>query len=356
MKDQELAYLIALSQYPKFGPRRLQKLLAFFSSPEIAFQADKQALMTAGIPGKIAEGFCFLRNDIHPNQLLERLHQAGVKPVTFADDNYPDLLKHIFDPPIILYVQGKITKQPGIGIVGSRKASLYGKQMAQEFASALARAGQVVISGLAYGIDEAAHQATVDAGGVTIGVLAHGHEQMTSRARYLAQKMLEQGGAIISEFFPDIPAQRHHFPIRNRIISGMSHSLLVVEAGLKSGSLITAKSALEQGRDVYAIPGPITSATSHGTNQLIKDGALVTTSPQDLCEALNLSHPPQPERAPVETEEEAKLLDHLSKQPVHINELCRLLDCPSPALASTLAQLELKGRAKQIGGMYYVLI
>jgi DNA processing protein len=356
MKTDELAYLIALSQYPKFGARRLQKLLAFFSSPKIAFHADKQALMTAGIPGKIAEGFCFLRNDIHPEQLLDRLDKAGVKPITFADENYPDLLKHIFDPPVVLYVQGKITKQPGIGIVGSRKASFYGKQMAQEFSSALAQAGQVVISGLAYGIDEAAHQGTVDAGGVTIGVLAHGHEQMTSRTRYLSQKMLETGGAIISEFFPNIPAQRHHFPIRNRIISGMSHSLLVVEAGLKSGSLITAKSALEQGRDVYAIPGPITSETSHGTNQLIKDGALVALSPQDLCEALNLTHPPQPERGPIETEEEAQLLDYLSKQPIHINELCRLLELPTHALASTLALLELKGRTKQIGGMYYVLI
>jgi DNA processing protein len=356
MPEQDLAYLIALTRYPKFGPRRLQKLLAFFGSPQIAFEAETTALIAAGIPAKLAEGFVHLRQEIYPDQLLPQLERAKITPLAFTDDHYPELLSHIYDPPVILYVAGELPKIPGVGIVGSRRASVYGKSVAHDFATALAVAGQPVVSGLAYGIDEAAHQATVAAGGATIGVLACSHDEMPTRTRYLASKMIEHGGAIVSEFFPGTPAQAFHFPIRNRIISGMTHSLLVIEAGLPSGSLITAKSALEQGRDVYAVPGPITSPTSKGTNQLIKDGAHVANSTEDLIKALDLAHPPIAERRPAETEEEEAILEHLSKQPVHINELSRLIETSTHQLAATLTQLEIKGRTKQIGGMYYVLL
>lgn len=338
----------------------MTRLLAHFDSMKHAFEAEANDLKQAGIPLKTALGFVHARDEISPAQIHQRTIDLGFSAITINDETYPALLRQIYDPPAILYIEGKLPSNEvaHLAIVGSRKASPYGLSVVSELSRQIAESGVVVVSGLAFGIDEAAHMATVKAGGTTVAVLAHGLLMHTSRGRYVTDKIVESGGAIISEFPLSAPALKQNFPYRNRVISGMSHGTLIIEATEKSGSLITARAALDQNREVFAVPGPINSLTSVGTNNLIKMGAHPTTGVADILDILEVSHVQEkaiPKPKP-DSKEEAAILDLLSKTPIHIDELIRETQLNSQKIASTLSLMEMKGRARQIGGMYYILV
>ena len=325
-----------------------------------AFHADRNMLIAAGVTPKTVDQFIHLREQILPDQLLEKVKRAGLTAITKQDATYPKLLREIYDPPPVLFIKGKLpaNETAHLAIVGSRKATPYGLRIASQFSQELAESGIVIVSGLAYGVDEAAHTATVKAGGITVAVLACGILSLNSRQRYLADKIVDTGGAVISEFPINANALRHNFPIRNRIISGMSHGTLIVEAAIKSGSLITARSAMEQGRDVFAIPGPIHSPSSAGTNELLKTGAHLVTDTKDILEVLAVDYKKVEKASKTiipDSKEEGLILDLLSKNPIHIDEMVRSTQLAAATIAATLSLMEIKGRTKQIGGMYYVL-
>jgi len=358
--DKDLPYWVALNEYIKFGPRSMARLYDYFDSMESAFQAQVTDLIKAGIPEKVAKGFVHLRSEIDPAKLMNEITRNQITVVKIDDDDYPSLLKTIYDPPPLLFARGILpaADYAHVAMVGSRKATDYGLFMAKKLASDLSDAGAVIVSGLAYGIDEAAHLATVRNKGITVAVIASGILRLTSRQYYIVQKILETGGTVISEFPLRAESLKHNFPVRNRIISGMSHGTVVIEATEKSGSLITATSALEQSREVFALPGPVTSETSRGTNNLIKMGAHVVTEAADVLDVLqveNVREKATPAKQP-DSKEEAKILEYLSKSPIHIDEITRSTQLDAVKIASTLSLMEMKGRARQIGGMYYILV
>jgi DNA processing protein len=356
----DLKYWIAINEFPQFGPKAFSRLFSYFKNMQDAFQANAEELIKAGISKKHASAFVHFRSNISPDKLIKEIEKNNITAVTMKDEGYPALLKTIYDPPGVLFVQGYLPSSDNahLAIVGSRKASAYGIRACKMLTRSIADSGLVIVSGLAYGIDEYAHAETINAKGITVAVLACGLLSVnSSRQRYLANKIIESGGAVISEFSLHAPNMKQNFPYRNRVISGLSHATLVIEAAEKSGSLITARCALEQGRDVFALPGPIDSATSVGTNNLIKMGALAVTKSDDILDALQIEHIQEaevPKPAP-DSKEEAKILELLSKKPIHIDEITRSTQFPSHTIASTLSLMEMKGRAHQIGGMYYVI-
>lgn len=356
----DIAYWVALNEYPKFGPRTLAKLFDRFDSMKRAFNAPVKELMLAGVSEKVAQGFVHLREEINPHVLMRWTEKNNIGVITINDEQYPPLLKTIYDPPPVLFFRGIMPNVniAHLAIVGSRKASPYGIETAKQLSTELADAGLVIVSGMAYGIDQAAHSATVSVGGTTVAVLGCGLLQLNSTQRYMADKIVDAGGAVVSEFPLRMQGLKHNFPFRNRVISGMSHGTLVIEATEKSGSLITARTALEQNRDVFAVPGPINSPTSHGTNNLLKMGAHVATQASDVLDLMNIEHV-QETAKPLpnpDSKEEAAILELLTKTPIHIDEITRTTGLESTVIASTLSLMEMKGRTRQIGGMYYILV
>jgi len=361
--ESELKYLIALSQFTKFGPVRMQKIKKFFSSLEKAWLADSGLLTKAGIEETVAREFIAARGKIDPEKLIDIMAKEKINAIAIEDEIYPKLLKEIFNPPQILYYKGRLKKGEdfNIGVVGSRKFSPYGRQAAEVISGELAKNGLTIVSGLALGIDSISHEAALSVKGKTIAVLGSSLERENiypSLNRYLSDKIIDSGGAIISEFPLGTPPLKHNFPQRNRIISGVSLGTLVIEAGEKSGALITAHFALEQNREVFAIPGNIYSPNSAGTNALIKKGARAVTNASDIMESLNLnevkSFIASKEIIP-ETPEEKVILENLSREPVHVNELIRTSKLDTKIINSTLTIMEMKGMVKNLGNMQYVL-
>lgn len=354
------ACAIALSHFPKFGPRSMKQLADYFDSAEAAYKASEIELISAGIHAETAKQFIYFREEFDLVSAEKAVKRAGLTLVTPSHPSYPQGLKTIFDPPQLLYVQGTLPKpsQPHLSIVGARKCSDYGKRTAERFATAAAKAGIIIVSGLAYGIDSYAHHATLGTGTPTIAVLACGHDKITGRSRHLVQQILAEGGAIISEFPLKTPALPFHHPIRNRIVSGMSRATLVIEAEIKSGSLISARSAADQNRDVLAVPGSIESPLSEGTNHLIKEGALPLTSPEELLAYYNVepkANPLEKVAQPQLSKDGVSILNLLSRQPIHIDEITRKTGLGTVIVAQELSHMELEGLTKQIGGMYYIL-
>ncbi|MDP2631892.1 MAG: DNA-processing protein DprA [Candidatus Uhrbacteria bacterium] len=357
--SSDLKYWLALNVYPKFGPKSLARLFNYFDSMEEAFSAPLSEIKQAGIPEKIAQGFTEMRENINPNATLAELEQHGFNAITLADPNYPAHLKQIYDPPAVINIWGTLPSSEiaHLAVVGSRQATPYGLRVTRGLIEEVAEAGVVIVSGLAYGIDEVAHLATVNVRGLTVAVLASGLLSINGRQKAIAQKIVQTGGAVISEFSLNAPGQKQNFPFRNRVISGMCQGTLVVEAAEKSGSLITARTAMEQNREVFAIPGPITSPTSYGTNNLIKFGATPVTCAEDILDGLNIESRPnaKPKPKPASTEE-ALIIETLSKQPVHIDNITRITKLPPNKVSSTLSLMEIKGRARHVGGRYYILV
>ncbi len=360
----ELAYWIAFSRVLGIGPARFKLLLDYFHDDvAAAWHADSKELAQAGLDQKVVHSFLQQRSTIVPRQELEKLERLRVRVITLKDKAYPSYLKEITHPPMVLYVAGTLTEadQFAIGIVGTRKASVYGRQVTERFAADLAKGKVTVVSGLALGIDAIAHTAALDAGGRTLAVLGSGLDVIYPPGNYsLARRIVESGqGALITEFPLGVRPEGGNFPARNRIISGLSQGVLITEAPQQSGSLITANFALEHGREVFAVPGNIYSAGSAGVNKLIQDGgAKLVTNVNDILEALNLFMLPQHvemQAALPDNAEERTLLALLSHEPRHVDELIRASELPTETVSAMLTMMELKGMVKSVGGMQFVL-
>ena len=356
----ELAYWVGFNKVLGIGPARLRVLLDFFGGIEAAWQGDLTSLLHAGLDKRSASNLLAMRRSLDLDAELQRLDRAGVKALTWVSEDYPTNLRNIHDPPPVLFVKGELLPEDdwAVAVVGTRHASVYGKEASRRLAGDLARNGVTVVSGLAAGIDTVAHHAALEAGGRSIAVLGSGVDIIYPEQNALLARQLQEQGALVSEYPLGTKPERSNFPPRNRIISGLSLGALVVEAGARSGALITADFAGDQGRDVFAIPGSIFQRTSEGTNRLIQDGAKPVLCVADILEELNLQQVTiQSEvRATVPTTStERRVLDLLSSEPTHVDELGRVSDLPPAEVAGTLALLELKGLARQTGGMNYVL-
>jgi DNA processing protein len=360
----ELAHWIAFSRVLGIGPARFKLLLDFFHDDVVAaWHSDGKELARAGLDQKTMQSFLKQRSTITPRQELEKLERLRIHVITWKDKTYPSLLKEIDHPPPVLYVAGTLTEadQFSLAIVGTRKASVYGRQVTERFATDLAKGKVTVVSGLALGIDAVAHTAALDAGGRTLAILGSGLDMIYPPANYnLARRIVESGqGALVTEFPLGVKPEGGNFPARNRIISGLSLGVLITEAPDPSGALITANFALEHGRDVFAVPGNIFSPGSTGVNKLIQDGgAKLVRNVNDILEALNLFMVPQHvemQAALPENAEERKLLALLSQDPQHVDDLIRASQLPTMTVSATLTMMELKGLVKSVGGMQFVL-
>ena len=291
---------------------------------------------------------------------MEKLQKSGAKAITYHDAEYPSRLKEIYDYPPLIYIKGDLKPQDewSIAVVGTRRATVYGRQVAEEMAEDLAQNNITVVSGLARGIDTVAHNSTLRAGGRTVAIFACGLDTVYPAENVnLARNVVKQG-ALISEYPLGAKPRPDNFPRRNRIMSGMSLGVLVVEADESSGAIITAHMALEQNREVFAIPGSILSPMSRGTNTLIQEGAKLVRSCTDILEELNLTvnvHQIEMKETSPTTDTEVLLLKQLSAEPTHIDQVCRNSGLPISTVSSNLAIMELKGLVRQISTMNYVL-
>ncbi len=291
---------------------------------------------------------------------LEKLDRCEVKVLTWHDAGYPSRLKEIYDYPPLIYVRGSLLPEDEwcLAVVGTRRATVYGRQVTEEITTDLARSKITIVSGLARGIDSVAHRSALEAGGRTIAVFGCGLDIVyPSENANLTHSIIQQG-ALISEYPLGTKPKAENFPRRNRIMSGLSLGVLVVEADETSGAMITAHMALEQDREVFAIPGSILSPASRGTNQLIQEGAKLVRKYTDILEELNLTtvaHQMEMKEIIPASDTEARLLKFLSVEPTHIDEVCRSSGLPISTVSSVLTMMELKGMVKQMGNMNYVL-
>jgi len=364
MENENLKYWLGLSKIQGVGAVRFKKLYSYFDSMATAWQADFKALKQTGLENSVAQNIVEERKNINLDAEMENLITAGIKAVTIIDKNYPKLLKEIYNPPALLYYRGNLTDSGdefAVAVVGTRKFSTYGKQVTETLTAELVNQGVVTISGLALGIDSIVHHTTVKNEGRTISVLGSGLDQQNiypSSNRYLAEKILSTNGLLISEYPPGTMPLQGHFPQRNRIIAGLAIATLVIEAPESSGALITAKHALEFNRDVLAIPGNIYNFNTKGTNNLIKLGAKLITSVEDILEILNIKEVKDfisTKKITAETREEEKLIKLLSHEPIHINELIKNSKLDTPTVNSTIVLMEMKGKVKNLGNNMYVL-
>jgi DNA processing protein len=357
----DLRYWLGFNRTPGVGGAKLRALLDHFGNLSAAWHADEAEWRAAGLDRRAIDSLLTARRSMDLDAELARLAESGGRLLTWDAPEYPALLRSIPDAPPVLYVKGTLTpadNQWAVAIVGTRRASSYGRQAAEALAADLARSGVTIVSGMARGIDACAHWAALKAGGRTLGVLACGIDQVypAEHAR-LAAQIVEQG-ALLTETPVGAPPEAGNFPARNRIISGLALSVIVVEAGERSGALITADRALEQGREVFAVPGSIFSRTSVGANRLVQEGATLVRSAEDVLEALNLSllaQHAEAQAALTEEPTEAALLRAISHDPTHIDDIVRQIGMPVPQVSSLLAMMELKGLVRQVGGMNYVL-
>lgn len=354
-REAHLAFL----QHPGIGSRRLRTLKATFGTLERAWLASTTAWRQAGLPDKEVSALSLLRKAQRVHQAHTLLEQDAITLLLPTDPEYPPLLHRLSDRPEALFVRGTIRTMPWIAFVGSRNMTSYGERCIQELIPPLVAAGCGIVSGLALGIDGAAHRAALKTRGYTAAFLGGSVDESGIYPREhlkLAHEILEHGGALFSEFPPGTPSMPFLFPLRNRLIAGSTLATVVVEAALNSGSLITAKSALEENREVLALPGPIWSKTSAGCNRLIQAGAHLCTSASDILELLQIDRPQvmaeAQTRLPLDAFEKT-LLEILS-EPLSIDHIARKLKEPSPKISSSLSLLELKGLVQNLDGQNWL--
>ncbi|MGQ9546083.1 MAG: DNA-processing protein DprA [Dehalococcoidia bacterium] len=362
----ELKYWVGFSQIPGIGRVRVAQLMEHFGSLENAWKAPEGKLRQAGLDSRSVDALVMLRPRISLDAEMEKLERYRVRVLTCDGPDYPSRLKEIYDYPPVLYVRGSLPadEEPCLAIVGTRRPTIYGRQVTEEIVADLAGSGVTIVSGLARGIDSIAHRAALDAGAKTIAVFASGLDIFyPGENAKLAQEIMEHG-ALVSEYPLGVRPKADNFPLRNRIMSGLSLGVLVVEAGERSGALITAHQAVEQNREVFAIPGSILSPASQGTNRLIQEGAKLVRNYADILQELNLAIVVQQpeikgfslaEQSGIEGSAESAILKQLGTEPSHIDEICRRSGLSMPEVSSTLAMLELKGIVEQVGSMNYVL-
>lgn len=353
----------AFNLIPQMGPARFKKLSTYFETMETAWNASFYEYEQAGLEKNVIEKILQIKKEISPEKEYEKNEKEGIKIITINDDLYPQILKEIHTAPALLYYKGELKKDEfTIAIVGSRKVSIYGKQVTSQLARELSQLGFVIVSGMAFGTDSIAHQECLKLNNRTIAILGGGIDTNSiypSSNRQIANEIISSGGLVMSEYPINTPPLRQHFPARNRIISGLSLGTLVIESAESSGTLITAKFALEQNREVFAVPGSIYSTNSKGTNNLIKLGAKLVTKAEDISEELNLQSSVEfkkNKRIIPDNKEEELILKNLSPdKPIHIDQLSKNIKMNVTAVSSLLTLMEIKGKVKNTGGMRYVI-
>ena len=361
MSIPEKKYYNAFNLMPQIGPVRFHKLRAHFPSMKNAWEATYAELKECGLEEKIIERVVEARKNIDPDAEFERLEKENIKIITQDEDLYPKNLLEISSAPAMLYVKGEIIPDEFcIGIVGSRKISDYGRRVAEDFARQLSQNGVTLASGMAYGVDTITHRECLKSKQRTIAVLGSGVDEKSiypSSNRQIA-KEIANCGCVLSEYPIGTPPLKQNFPARNRIISGIAKGVLVIEASQTSGSLITARFALEQNREVFAVPGNIYSRNSEGTNSLIKMGAKSACKVEDILEEFNFEMNPEIREAKKiipDSPEEELILNNLSfDEALHIDKLATKTQIKTSSLSSILTLMEIKGMIRDIGGMRYI--
>ncbi len=360
MSNKDIKYWVGFNIIPGIGRVKFTQLENYFGTLECAWQATPADLKHAGLDNSSIHAITSWRPRLSLEAEMEKLDRYGVKVLTFHDPDYPSRLKEIYDYPLIIYVRGSLLPQDEwcLAVVGTRRATVYGRQVTEEIVADLARSRITIVSGLAKGIDSIAHHSALDAGGRSIAVFACGLDIVYPAENANLARSIIQQGALISEYPLGTRPKADNFPRRNRIMSALSLGVLVVEAGETSGALITANYAVEQNREVFAIPGSILSPASRGTNHLIQEGAKLIRDYTDILEELNLTavaHQIEIKEVIPASDTESLLLKQLCAEPTHIDEVCRTSGLPISTVSSTLAMMELKGLIKQVGTMSYVL-
>ncbi len=356
---RELAPWLGFQRVPRIGPARLNRLAELFGSVAAAWDASPDALRAAGVSDDMARAIDRVRSTLDIDVELARMKRAGVRAITMASDEYPRLLGHVTSAPPLLFARGRLRPEDdvAVAIVGTRRATAYGLDMTARLAHDLAAAGVTIVSGLAYGVDTAAHRAALDAGGRTIAVLGSGPDTIyPPQNRSLAERII-QAGALVSEYPVGVKPDARNFPARNRIISGMSRGVIVVEAPTSSGAMLTASFAADQGRDVFAVPGPATAASSAGCHALIRNGATLVTDADQVLEQLDLASAKahtQVRMTLPETPSERILYAVIGASPRHLDDICHTSGLPIHEVSGTLLAMELKGLVRQMGPQQYV--
>lgn len=353
----ESAWWLAFLQVPGIGSSRLRVLVDHFNSLEEAWSAPESTLRDV-VPAHLAVAISKTREAIDVGDLYRRATQDGTRIASLADETYPALLREVPAPPPVVYYRGQIaaTDTTAVAIVGTRRMTRYGQDMARSIAWDLAKAGVTIVSGLALGIDGIAHRAALEAGGRTIAVLGSGIDVIyPSRHRDLARK-IEAQGAVLTEHPPGTQPDRFNFPPRNRIISGLSRGVVVIEAPERSGALITVDFAAEQGRDAFAVPGPVMAPSSAGCLRILREGATLVRSADDILEDLHLrpvDYVHETASSPALSDDERRLLSVLTSQPQHMDDIAAKVGKSVSEVSGELMMLELQGSVRNIGSGYY---
>lgn len=357
----EKEFLVSLYSFLPFGPARTKLLISYFDSARKVWGATNKKLAEVGLNPKTIQSFDIFRRKFNPSEYFEKVGSRGIKIITYKETAYPNNLKDLDNAPLVLYVRGKLPDFTGrtIAMVGSRKMTAYGREVAHRLANELANIGVIIVSGLAFGIDTVSHQGALEVGGITVAILASGVDIVTpSSNSYLAKKILEGGGALISEYPLGTLPLKTYFPNRNRIIAGLSNGVVVVEGAQKSGTFHTVNAATGYGRQVFAVPGPIYSPSSEFPNYLIKNGAKIVTSANDIAEELHVSallNSGGGTELQGSDKNEKKLLEIIT-EPLHLDEIVRISTLKVSEVSATLTVMELKGMIKNLGGGIYTRI
>ena len=356
----ELKYWLGFNYVSGIGPAKIQALLGHFGTLENAWVAPDGRLRDVGLDARALQNFNDVRENFDLDGYVRQVETSGVSVLTWESSDYPDMLREIPAAPPVLFVRGRLepVDRWAVAVVGTRRLTAYGRQVTSDLVAGLVGNGITVVSGLARGIDAVAHRAALEHGGRTIAVLACGIDRVyPPEHRDLAREIVAERGALVTDYPFGSKPDSNHFTARDRLISSLALGAVVVEAGENSGALITSRFALEQNREVFAVPGNIHSPVSLGTNRLIQQGGKLVLRVEDILEELNLRMVAEQAVAKVilpETAEEAALLSHLSSHPVHVDELGRQTGMPISMISSTLTVMELKGMVQAVGGMNYV--
>jgi DNA processing protein len=348
--------LISLASFVPFGSARITLLLKYFGTAKSAWKASEKDLLTIGLSEKLSQNFIIHRNSFNQTDYFNKIKRLNLEIITFLDNKYPANLKDLLGAPVLIYVKGRLIAQDknAVAIVGSRKMTSYGKEVAEQFSSELASNGVTIISGLARGIDTISHKAALSVGGRTIAVVGCGLDTLYPPENISLAEEIAQSGAVISEYPLGYPAYPLNFAARNRIISGLSKSVLIVEGRRKSGTLLTASHAAEQGRDVYAVPGQITSPNSEAPHFLLSNGAKIAFSPADILNDIGINAKVDNDFASLpNTKDEDYLLGFLDSEPLHLDELVRITSIDTGSISARLTVMEMKGLVKNLGSGVY---
>lgn len=356
--DQDLAFWVGLNYLEGIGPQRFKLLLDYFGTAKAAYEAGEKIWRELGLPDKVVRDFLEHRKIFKPVEFLEKTLKKNIKVIRFTDKDYPRGLKQISDCPPILYIMGEIRPEDeiAIGVVGTRKISGYGREVTEILTRDLVASGLTIVSGMALGVDTVAHQTTIENGGRTIAVLGTGVDVIYPPQNRDLHAEIVKHGAVVSEMAPGKFVSRGVFPARNRIIAGLSLGVIVTEGAEDSGALITAKDAANYGREVFAVPGPITSYLSAASSILIKNGAKLVYNVKDILDELKLetrSLKLEAKKVIADNPDEAKILEILTNGELHIDMIVKIAGMKVSEVSGLLTLMEIKGKIKNLGGMIY---